>query len=551
MADDKAKMVKNAARSRAAISGQSNNLYINKSNNQKQEYKRQAERTDNIVSIKPLSKEKAKDTIIKTAFKKELQNRSTSNNTTRNSQLLFGSKNENELSGSNLLGINRNKEDSQHAKENKEGIIKTSAGLKKSSEKVILDNKLVSSNSGIPNKTSILLYGSGKKEVNKSSRTQNNKGGKKGKRNVKNAGGRGNPIQKSVVKAQAIGELAKKIASSAEDPTDAVKSVGVNAGKKAVRKVLKTIMALVIKIIMTAVSLISKAILAVLPGIIMAILPVIVVVILVSSVVSFLSGGGGSSTKPGSDFKEEYLSEDPLVNDVLNYAKALCDDNRHGYTLDVTGQGQCTALDDYDRPDLCCAQFVSICYHNCGANLPVTAGATSLCYYLEANDDFIEVTNRVNLYTEEGLVPGDIFLMCYLDSDHGEYDHTEIYYSKGKSAGAHSDRGREGRSPRKGDQGDEVSIVDYYEYGSLFYEVRVFRYIGTSRRATTEVTSGAITEESTERSTEVSSETSTVKNNIDITDDQRNVNNVTKQSESEFEETVNDSIGRELRKWRK
>lgn len=476
MADDKAKiMVKNAARSRAAISGQSNNLYINKSNNQKQEYKRQAERTDNIVSIKPLSKEKAKDTIIKTAFKKELQNRST-----RNSQLLFGSKNENELSGSNLLG--------------------------KSSEIVILDNKPVSSNSGISNKTSILLYGSGKKEVNKSSRTQNNKGGKKGKRNVKNAGGRGNPIQKSVVKAQAIGELAKKIASSAEDPTDAVKSVGVNAGKKAIRKVLKTIMALVIKIIMTAVSLISKAILAILPGIIMAILPVIVVVILVSSVVSFLSGGGGSSTKPGSDFKDEYLSEDPLVNDVLNYAKALCDDNRHGYTLDVTGQGQCTALDDYDRPDLCCAQFVSICYHNCGANLPVTAGATSLCYYLEANDDFIEVTNRVNLYTEEGLVPGDIFLMCYMDSDHGEYDHTEIYYSKGKSVGAHSDRGREGRSPRKGDQGDEVSIVNYYEYGSLFYEVRVFRYIGTSRRATTEVTSGAITEESTERSTEVSSE---------------------------------------------
>ena len=507
MADDKAKiMVKNAARSRAAISGQSNNLYINKSNNQKQEYKRQAERTDNIVSIKPLSKEKAKDTIIKTAFKKELQNRSASNNTTRDSQLLFGSKNENELSGSNLLGLNRNKEDSQHAKENKEGIKKTSA---------------LQSNSGISNKTSILLYGSGKKEVNKSSRTQNNKGGKKGKRNVKNAGGRGNPIQKSVVKAQAIGELAKKIASSAEDPTDAVKSVGVNAGKKAIRKVLQTIMALVIKIIMTAVSLISKAILAILPGIIMAILPVIVVVLLVSSVVSFLSGGGSSSTKPGSDFKDEYLSEDPLVNDVLNYAKALCDDNRHGYTLDVSGQGQCTALDDYDRPDLCCAQFVSICYHNCGANLPVTAGATSLCRYLEANDDFIEVTNRVNLYTEEGLVPGDIFLMCYKDSDHGEYDHTEIYYSKGKSVGAHSDRGREGRSPRKGDQGDEVSIVDYYEYGSLFYEVRVFRYIGTSRRATTEVTSGAITEESTERSTEVSSETSTGKNNIDITDDQR------------------------------
>jgi hypothetical protein len=405
----------------------------------------------------------------------------------KDSFLLYGNNHKteeigvNNTSGSGLLGLKYEDSSDKSLKryENtKETTIET---------KSISDNK---------SRGSLLLYGSKKGDKSyKGKKSSNIKNNSKEKRRNNNK-----PTQKAVIKAKALTDLSRSIATSSEDPNEAVKSFGVTTGKKAVRKVIRTIMLLIMKVIMTAISLLTKLILALLPAIIFALLPVIIVIVLVSSIINLFSGGSSDSVRR-PEIKTEYLSEDPLINDVLNYAKVLCDDDRHGYTLDTTMQGQCTGIYDYDRTDLCCAQFVSICYHNCGANLPVTAGATTLTRYLEANDDFIEVTSLVNLDTEEGLVPGDIFIVAY--NTPGDYDHTEIYYAKGQSAGAHNDRGKAGRSPRPGDQSDEVSLCGYYYNNPQYAEVRFFRYIGTTKNNTSESTSEMGSEESsTEAETE-------------------------------------------------
>ncbi len=456
-------------------------------------------------SDKPLSKDKVKSNLIKKEFRYTSDRRTSQDLAQkRSSSMLFGSEHtEKTTTGSSLLGIDRTKDISTNNKTAfKSNLLSFSDRKDNNIRQIGTKESMINNDTGSTSKGSMLLFGQKGSPKSNLADSKTSRGfigtDKKDNKSNNSRNSKNNDTGKAVIKAKALTDLSRSIASSGENPEEAVKSFGINTGKKAVRKALRTVAMLVMKVIMTVVSLFTKIILAVLPGIIFALLPIIIVVVVISSIINLFSGGSSNkaSSKYGFDFKEEYLSEDPIINDVLNYAKALCDDQRHGYTLSVDGQGQCTAIDDYNKPDLCCAQFVSICYHNCGADLRVTAGATTLYRYLRDNEDFIEVTRFVNLSTEEGLLPGDIFLVSYTEP--GVYDHTEIYYGKGKSAGAHNDRGSSTRSPRPGDQGDEVSICGYYYDDPSFVEVKLFRYIGSSKNATTENTTEEATEETSE-----------------------------------------------------
>lgn len=131
-------------------------------------------------------------------------------------------------------------------------------------------------------------------------------------------------------------------------------------------------------------------------------------------------------------------------------AKAICADNRHGYS-----QANRNGHPDYD-----CSSFVIHCLDYAG--YPVKKyGASYTGNMIPAlrKAGFINVTSKVNLKTGAGLLEGDVLL-----NDNGagtRYNgHTALMVTKTMQAAAHSNRdGRTGDS-----SGKEICVSRYSNY---------------------------------------------------------------------------------------
>lgn len=158
-----------------------------------------------------------------------------------------------------------------------------------------------------------------------------------------------------------------------------------------------------------------------------------------------------------------FFSADADIQKVLDYATLYCANTDHGYTL---ADPQSASMDD--KLDLCCAQFVSVCYHNVGFNLPYEPNANKLLTYMHDHSEWADVTSWINSSTQEGFQPGDVIFVR--DGSTYPYrtggpkgmssrccNHVILYMGNGMLAEASADK-----DGRKGDSGDNEVYVHKY-----------------------------------------------------------------------------------------
>lgn len=135
---------------------------------------------------------------------------------------------------------------------------------------------------------------------------------------------------------------------------------------------------------------------------------------------SSISGGTttDSSQVPPVDI-DKIVTDSKLINDVVNWAIRIANDNTHGY--EFGGKGPI----NYD-----CSGFIWAAYHDNGlSNLSYAPTGAMRSTYINAG--FEDITTYINLSTGEGLKTGDILVAVV-------GGHADMYIGDGKRVGAHS-----------------------------------------------------------------------------------------------------------------
>lgn len=128
----------------------------------------------------------------------------------------------------------------------------------------------------------------------------------------------------------------------------------------------------------------------------------------------------GSSQVPPIDV-DEIVTDSKLINDVINWAVNIANDNSHGYVYGAKGPT------NYD-----CSGFIWAAYNKNGlSNLQYAYTGAMRSTYMAAG--FVDVTSSINFSTGEGLQPGDVLVAV-------AGGHTDMYIGNGQRVGAHSSR---------------------------------------------------------------------------------------------------------------
>ena len=154
-----------------------------------------------------------------------------------------------------------------------------------------------------------------------------------------------------------------------------------------------------------------------------------------------------------------------IPDTACTLAEDIAIDQSHGYSQ-INRWG----------PDFDCSSLIIYCYIKAG--LPIDKNKVYYTGNLDKLKDygFVDVTNKVNLNTGEGILRGDI-LYYHISGTNG---HTAMYCGNGKIVHA---RGQSYGSPATGDQGTEIAITDYYR-GQWQH---VLRYQGSGSSSVTPV----------------------------------------------------------------
>jgi len=140
------------------------------------------------------------------------------------------------------------------------------------------------------------------------------------------------------------------------------------------------------------------------------------------------------------------------IDKAVSYAVDIAKDNRHGYSQ-ISRFGKPGTWSDFD-----CSSLVISAYEDAG--VPVkTKGAsyTGNMYNVFRNCGFIDVTNKVNLYTGSGLQKGDVLL--------NHVNHTAMMIDSKNLVQASIDENGNIMGGRVGDQtGYEIATRSYYNY---------------------------------------------------------------------------------------
>lgn len=141
-----------------------------------------------------------------------------------------------------------------------------------------------------------------------------------------------------------------------------------------------------------------------------------------------------------------------VTEKAVEFAIKIANDNSHGYS-----QQNRNGNPDYD-----CSSLVIACYRNAGLKLN-GASWTGNMYHSFLAEGFVDVKDRVDRYTGEGLQRGDVLL--------NTSNHTCIAIGGGKVVNARTDTdGISGDS-----HGDEIRIQPYWDYNPWNY---ILRYMG-------------------------------------------------------------------------
>ena len=133
-----------------------------------------------------------------------------------------------------------------------------------------------------------------------------------------------------------------------------------------------------------------------------------------------------------------------IPESAAKWAINIANDQSHGYSQQ-----------NRFGPDYDCSSLILSAYKQAGVPIDwnvvcYTGNLQNLKQY-----GFADVTNKVNLNTGTGLLPGDI-LWYHISGTNG---HTALYAGNGQIVHA---RGQSYGSPKTGDQGSEIAVTAYY-----------------------------------------------------------------------------------------
>ncbi|MBR1811870.1 MAG: C40 family peptidase [Clostridia bacterium] len=135
---------------------------------------------------------------------------------------------------------------------------------------------------------------------------------------------------------------------------------------------------------------------------------------------------------------------DNRIEQAMKAAVAIANDQSHGYSQ----------TNRYGNPDYDCSSFVYKVFYDAGFGIRQWGNTSSLPGDFKAAG-FTYITN-IDFTKTTDLQRGDILWRS---------GHVEIYMGNGQIVGAHSadsTAAHPNRSPKSGDQGDEISVTAYY-----------------------------------------------------------------------------------------
>lgn len=130
-----------------------------------------------------------------------------------------------------------------------------------------------------------------------------------------------------------------------------------------------------------------------------------------------------------------------VAEKIVSFMENVAADQSHGYSQ----------ASRWGNPDYDCSSLVITAVKKAG--IPINATYTGDMYPALTGAGFKDVKKNVNLATGAGLKRGDILL--------NTVHHTAVYCGDGKIVHA---RGQSLGSPSPGDQGQEISVSNYYNY---------------------------------------------------------------------------------------